>query len=251
MTPAQIYNLYLSCSPNELRDFPYGDFLRDGPCSITIAPPKKNTVIKIIKPGHLPFGLDPQEEFTLLDKLQGLKGKLFVLPKQLSWGTNLDYLEMTKLGKTFGHIKTNPHDVKKAGLAIGEFSGLLFQKHQSVHMDICPNNFTLEPDGKIGIIDIASIKQVNKPEVLFSVPLSYKQNIAPYIALNFEQQTGIALDFDLITKYATSFYTAPSQAIRKTIKSNLAEWRWLKEKGQLNVRPNSKNQSFDNQSLML
>ena len=159
-----------------------------------------NCVIKIIKKGCKPYGVSPEEEYDLLKKLLELKGELFITPTPRSRGSDPVYIAMDRLGKVFGWGVSDPNEVKRIGLAVGEFAGLLFLKHGSIHTDICLNNYTNGFDGKIGIIDIASIEKTDVPERMFLCPILDPFNICLAMADKFEEVTGRPIDSDLFEK---------------------------------------------------
>ena len=233
MEAARLYEQFLAIREPQRGVFPGGEIVRVGPSSIAIIPADHpDSIVKIIKPGHTPRGLSVAEEFETLQRLQKLDGELFVTPTPLSFGHTPDFLHMERLGNSFGFGAVPDSAVERIGRAVGDFSGLLFQKHGAIHTDICNGNYTDEPNGKIGIIDIASVEKSDIPEKLFLTPLLYKPNISPYIADEFERRTGISIDFGLVqTLMAETLPTLLrshrqpiADDIQNKVTSNLQEW---------------------------
>jgi len=226
--------------------------VRNGPASIAFVPEKDpSCIIIVIKPGLKPRGLLPQEEFSLLEKLQELKGEHFVTPTPHSCDNDPAYIAMGRLGQIVGWNFSAPNEVKKIGTAVGEFAGLLFLAHGAIHTDICPSNYTNEPDGKIGIIDIASIEK-DIPEKMFLTPLLDPFNICPAMAEKFEQVTGRPIDFDVVEKLSKerlgpllkSKTPEEAEMIKGRHDANLEEWRNLRSRNSEEItcyRPGPKN----------
>ena len=230
--------------------FPDGGVLgRIGPSSIAFVPiENSNCVVKVIKPGHNPNGLSIQEEFKLMNQLQGLEGEHFVTPVPISCGANPDFISMVRLGRSFSGIVSDPEVIQRIGLALGEFSAQLFMKYGSVHADICPGNYTDVPGGKIGVIDIAAIVKTNIPEKMFLVPILDPFNICPLMAEKFEEVSGRSIDFDLVEQLSRErlprlLASKPPDVAAKIASrhdANLDEWRNLRGHANTSRRPCAK-----------
>ena len=138
--------------------YPCGQLLRDGPSSIALIPKDRpDCVTKIIKPGAEPFGRGVEDEFNLLDRLQKLSNEHspFVTPRPISYGHEPDTITMERLGSVFcGH---DPSAMFEAGFNVGIFNLIAHRELGLVHMDIGPGNLTIEPHGRTGVLDIASM----------------------------------------------------------------------------------------------
>ncbi|QQR69421.1 MAG: hypothetical protein IPI58_01710 [Alphaproteobacteria bacterium] len=234
MNVEHLYAQFLTLDAEHRDMFQDGRIVRVGPSSVVIIPEAQpEHIIKIIKPGHTPHGLSVAEEFKTLQRLQSLDGEYFVTPIPISWGASPDYIEMQRLGKGHGWDVTDPREIERIGRALGEFSALLFEIHGSIHTDICNGNYTDAPNGKIGIIDIASVKETDIPENLFFTPLLSKPNISPHIAAEFQKRIGRPIDFELVQgivmerlpKLLLSKEQESATNIKRRVDSNLQEWR--------------------------
>lgn len=256
MKAADIYSEYVEWRENPSSAFTCGKIVREGPASLAIIPDKNpSTIIKILKPNQFPFGMSLKEEFALLNKLQSLRGKQFIIPKPIAYGENPQYIKMSLVGESFGWEEScEASEVERIGRAVGEFAALLYMKHRAIHLDISPGNITRASNGKIGIIDIASIV-CGKPEDMFRTPLlNQKLNLSPYIADEFQLVSGIKIDFNrvleinermipiLIESHTTAGNASP-ETIKKIIaanSANISEWQELTKRKSLDEtnRPN-------------
>lgn len=166
--------------------------LLDGPSSIAFIPEENpGLVIKAVKKDRVPEGYMIREEFTLAQDLHlNMKGERYRTPIPVSFGSHPPYLAMYHLGTSFiSHLDDSfiaPSAIEKIGGALGEFAARLYAKHGAIHGDLTPNNYTETPDGKIGIIDIASIKKTIQPEEMFLRPLLCPHNICPSMAEKYD-----------------------------------------------------------------
>lgn len=245
-------------------DFPDGGTLvRNGPTSIVFVPEKEsNCIIKVVKPGLRPLGLSPQEEFGLLEKLQELKGEYFVTPTPLSWGNDPPYIAMEKLGTAVNEaiFSADPNEAKRIGTALGEFAGRLYLKNGAIHTDLASNNYTFAPDGKIGIIDIASVEKTDVPEKMFQFPALNSPRLCAAMADKFDtivdeynksRKDGKKvphINIDMVEKLSLEWLSHNDPKFKsdyeKAYTSNLREWRNLRDEGDNEItchRPRAKH----------
>jgi len=171
--------------------------IRNGPSSLAFCPSEQEDVIvKVIRPGRNPRGAKPMGEYDLLKKVQELKGAFFISPKPLTSSNNYIVMERLK-GRIDVEIPT-PEDAARIGTGLGEFAGILFKTHGVIHFDLCWNNYTKESDGKIGILDIASIDKEDIPEKMFLTLLldPGSPHICLALADKFKEITGRPLDLE-------------------------------------------------------
>ncbi|HAU28892.1 MAG TPA: hypothetical protein DCW68_02125 [Rhodospirillaceae bacterium] len=214
-------------------DFPGGTVLREGPASFAFIPKDNpSCVVKLIKPGCKSHGLPVEEEYAMLQDLQELDGEKFVVPKPLGFGKDPDYLVMSREEGDAGKTMT-PEDVALAGEALGEFAAKLYRSHKAVHTDLfCSNFMAHRQDGRIAILDIASISRSKDPEAMFMVPLVYLYNLSPLIASSFERHGGGKLDFGKIRKFGQRALDMVERSkspesfakIKAVFEKNMAEW---------------------------
>lgn len=173
------------------------EVLRVGPASIAVA--TAETVTKIIKAGVNPRGVQPPEEFALLQALHRPDSDLpFVIPKPIDYGQN--FITMNRLAAPAGLAAVKANE-EKIGTAIGAFAAHIWQNHKgAIHDDLALGNFTLQPDGKVGMLDIASVvpPRSGQPEEMFLTLLLVDANLCPYVATAFEQQTGTKIDLGIV-----------------------------------------------------
>jgi RIO-like serine/threonine protein kinase len=176
-----------------------------------------------------------KEEYETLERFKDLEGELFVTPKPLDWGPKPldgepylekekipDYIVMTRLGER----PQNEEDCYRASVAMGEFAGKIWKMGGFVYADFHAGNVTLEPDGKIGIIDVASFIKTDFPEAMFWCPMLQKEISCPAIAAKFTEETGIQIDFGRIDKMVEEklpifLKTCPSPEIEKNYRENV------------------------------
>jgi hypothetical protein len=206
------------------------EILHVGPSSIALADAKH--VTKIIVRNHAVV-TPVEEEFKTLERFGCIKGELFLLPQAVAWGQDPDYLTMTRLGPCLGYRKPDEGERVRAAEAIGEFAARIWESDQLVHTDISLNNLTVEPKGKIGIIDLAAVKKAEFPEEMFWQPLLIKAIPCASIASIFTEQTGIPVSLERVERMAKNRFNqfAPrisgpqAEALWTTIQSNLTEWK--------------------------
>ncbi|MER2520159.1 MAG: hypothetical protein ABTQ34_05665 [Bdellovibrionales bacterium] len=224
--------------------FPEATILRIGPSSIALIPDADpDCVVKVVtlKRNPIPEGLQVEREFGILQKLYPAKDDLYVTPKPLAWGTDPSFIVMERLGPKFDMTKLNETDVENIGRSLGAFSADIWEKYGSIHSDICIGNYTKEPNGKIGIIDIASVIKEQHPENMLCVPLLQKPNISPYLADEFEKRSGVRIRIELATSmmqtrlagFLAHHPPETAERIQNDVASNLEEWRALTESGRL------------------
>lgn len=217
--------------------------LRNGPASLAFVPhANPECVVKAIKPNRMPRGLQVKEEYELMAALQQARSERFVTPEPLAFGIGPNFIAMRKLGGHFECKSMNDEMIERVGRAVGAFCAYTWEKFGSVHNDICIGNYTKEPDGTIGIIDIASVEKVKAPDELFCVPLLQKPNINPYLAAEFEQSCGREISYAAIhammgvrlAKFLACHPQDVAQRIQSDVASNFEEWRMMIEAGRLN-----------------
>lgn len=222
---------------------PDAHILRVGDSSIALVTSRHpNAVVKIVKPGKRSFGLSVEEEFDLLRALKSTNQGPYITPMAFAYGTNPDFIVMEHLGKTLEKKPLRFDRAEEVGRGIGEFCATTWNElNKSIHLDLCLRNLTHAPDGRIGIIDIASVKQGGVENMFFKL-LMAQPNLSPYLADEFTQRTGVNVDFAVVQQrmHAELTWQVPSMGteealrIQSDVASNLAEWRALKESGRLN-----------------
>lgn len=199
--PERILNDITAAGPR-IHTLAGGHLLRIGPSSYAVIPDDApNTVVKIIKPGQHPFGLNVTDEFALINKLSALSGEHFRLPRAIACGLDPDFIQLENIGAAHSRGNTTPDEATLIGRAFGEFSAKLFTQFGLGHNDLCLNNSTRPTTGsdKIGIIDLASVGKSERIEDVFMCPRYEHPNLCLAMAETIEA-AGLALDMDYLIK---------------------------------------------------
>lgn len=217
--------------------------LRNGSASLAFVPhANPECVVKAIKPGRVPRGLQVEAEFELMKKLYPAKDNLYVTPQPFAFGLNPNFIVMEKLGTPYVGGSLKETEIENIGRGWGAFSADIWMRLGSVHKDICLGNYTRESDGKIGILDIASVQKVQRPEQMFHAVLLHSPNISPYVADEFERRTGISFDVlevnslvqNNLEMLLPNIPQSVVQDLQKEVSSKINEWKKMKESGRLN-----------------
>lgn len=146
-----------------------------------------------------------EKEFKNLTLCQSLRGSAFKTPAPIASGIGPAHVIMTRFKKPCGYVSME-WDYQRVGRAMGEFAAALWMQEGLIYRDIHPYNFTIEPNGDVGILDAAAIgepqthlwnnpKERKSLEEMFLSPMMVKPCLVPIMATEFVKQTGISVDF--------------------------------------------------------
>lgn len=115
----------------------------------------------------------------------------------MACGLDPCFIQLENIGEAYRRGSTSQGEIRKIGHAFGAFSLAVFEQFGLGHEDLCLNNCTkpINNSRQIGIIDIASVREIERLEDVFMCPRFESPDLCVAMAERIEA-AGHRLDAD-------------------------------------------------------
>lgn len=223
------------------------EIIRETRNSIVVVPAAApDTVLKIIKPTGDPNGHRPVDECEVMSRVKRFNTDAVVTPDPLACGRNPEHVYMTRIGNPVSWATNSVEENHRIGLKVGNFAAILYDEMGAIHDDLAPGNHRQFPDGRIGIIDIASIVPSRRPVEMLMTAIFAPPGYATGVAEGFMAASTAKLDLfwfeaTLVAKIPRIMYSlSPKRKATSMarVQAGMAHWRqWTESRGRQTAVP--------------